>query len=139
MTISLLGVYAAAFCYLNGWAPEISDGAKRFLAQFGVMVIFLSGLLANIGIFWAAKVKHNRDFAESEIQQALEYLEVLRDKQVQLNKNFSSQINRNEKRLEVARLRLMEVNEHPKIIDFSGHVSVFVLAAGTLMCVVGAG
>lgn len=136
--IVLIG-YGAVFYGLKTRFPDVPEDMKLFLSQYGLLVIFVSALLASIGVFWSAKVRHNKDVAESEMRIAETNLAILKSQAEQLQIDLSGPIQENEGKLKIASQRLQEVEDHPSFINWSAGGSIFVLALGTLMCVVGAG
>ena len=139
VTIGITVVYGVSFYFMKTSFPELTDEIKMYLTQFGLMVIFVSGVLAGISFFWSGKVRHNREFAIKEIEISNENIEILNSMREQLKTDFSSSLNINNKRLMEAQRNLKQANEHPEFIRFSGGLSLVFLGVGTLMCVVGAG
>jgi hypothetical protein len=139
VSIGTLIVYGIIFVIADTLFPEISPEVKKKLSQGGLFTIFISGLLASQGYFWASKVQHNKDIAELEIEKYKEHLEILISQQNELPGNFSKPIANNKSKLTIAKAKLIEVNEHPTFILFSGKLSVAILALGTLLCIIGEG
>ncbi len=138
-TVVTLAVYAIIFFIANTLFPEISPEVKKKLSQVGLFTIFISGLLASQCYFWASKVQHNKDIAEFEIKKYKEHLKILESQQNELPGNFETPIADKKSKLEIAQAKLIEVNEHPTFILFSGKLSVAILSLGTLLCIIGEG
>lgn len=139
LTIFILAVYWVVLQYSQFMLPELSKGLRLQFSRYGVVCLFVSGLLAGLGFYWGAKVRHNRELAESEIAVCEEVLAVLRGLQSDLGTNFFDQIGRSEGRLSIARARLLEAEQYPGFIEFSGCLSIAILALGTFFCFHGVG
>ncbi|MEC8485251.1 MAG: hypothetical protein VXY99_15645, partial [Pseudomonadota bacterium] len=109
------------------------------LSQAGLGTIFVSGLLASLGYFWASKVQHNKDLAEIEISKYEENLTILRVGLADNPSNLAPAIKHSEEKLYTAKEKLAEAANHPKFLVFSGKFSVAILALGTMLCIVGEG
>lgn len=118
ITIGTLIVYGIIFFIADTLFPDISPEVKKKLSQGGLFTIFVSGLLASQGYFWASKVQHNKDIAELEIEKYKEHLEILESQQNELPGNFSKPIENNKNKLAIAKAKLDEVNSHPTFLLF---------------------
>ena len=85
-------------------------------------------------VLLGAKVRHNKELAQSEIAACESVLDMLRGLQRELGTDFSGQIGKAEFRYSVARGKLSEADEYPSFIEFSGCISIAVLAVGTFFC-----
>lgn len=139
VTIGALIVYGAIFFATDTLFPEIDTELKKKLSQLGLGAIFVSGLLASLGYFWASKVQHNKDQAEAEISKYEENLTILRVSLADNPSDLTPAIKSSEEKLEVAKAKLIEALNHPQFLIFSGKFSVGILALGTMLCIVGEG
>lgn len=139
LTVLILVVYWGVLRCGQFMLPELSDELRLHFSRYGVVCLFISGLLAGLGFYWGAKVRHNKELAQSEIAACESVLDMLRGLQRELGTDFSGQIGKAEFRYSVARDKLSEADEYPSFIEFSGCISIAVLAVGTFFCFYGVG
>ncbi|WP_158107572.1 hypothetical protein [Vibrio furnissii] len=135
----IMFTYGFVFYLSKTSFPEFDESTKMFLNQYGLLIIFTSGLLASSGAFWSVKVNHNKNYALEQKSNAERDIEILKSQEEQLTISFNKQIEVQESIIVTANEKLKEVENHPSVIDFSIHISAGLLALGTLMCIVGAG
>lgn len=138
-TVFILAAYWVVLKYGQFMMPELSDELRLQFSRYGTMCLFVAGLLAGLGFYWGAKVRHNRELAQSEMAASEEVLDVLRGLQSELGANFSGQIEKNEIRFSMAKDKLSEADKYPSFIEFCGCISIAVLALGTFFCFYGIG
>lgn len=139
LTVLTLIIYWLILWHGQIVLPELRDDLRLAFARYGIICLFTSGLLAGLSFYWGGKVRYNKELANSEISDCENTLDILRNLHKELGTDFSVQIKKNESRCSLARKRLSEAEKHPSFIEFSGCVSIFVLAVGTFFCFHGVG
>ena len=139
ITVVVLASYVSMMWFMPTFFPDLEPDLKKKLSQIGLAVIFTSGLLAGLGFVWGSKARHNLEVAGVERRRLQDTIDILNVQASHLGISFQNQIQNAQRQLSVALQEEKKAKEFPTVLSYSGNLSLFVLAVGTLLCIVGEG
>jgi len=138
IAISIIG-YVTLLATADFLFPMLSDSTKKKLTQAGLVLLYLASLSAGLAFTWSSKAKSNVKLAASNKALAEKHLDVLRDQAQLLCKGFEKSIEAAENTIKEADSEIAIAEKLPSVYDFSGSISLILVAVGTLLCFIGAG
>lgn len=138
IAISVLG-YGLLVGFGDFYFPQLSDPTKKKLTQIGLVFLYLASLSAGLAFVWSNKAKLNLRKAEATKAKCLQQIALLQDQAKLLNKPFSVEITQRKSEVREADYQIQLVNKLPNVYDYSGALSLVLVAIGTALCFIGAG
>lgn len=137
--VGSIAIYGLVFLAIDTMFPEIDPDIKKKMSQGGLLLTFVAAALAGLGFSLQGKARHNLAISSMEISLLKAQIEVLKQQQKNLNIDLSSSFASKEEDLEEAEWQRHSAEGFPALLDHFGEVSLFLLAAGTLLCIIGEG
>ena len=131
-------VFYGAFLWVADLSlKDVSSGVRLRLSQYGVFTVYVAGLLAGLGFFWSSKARENAQVASQKISVLNFQQKLLADLQAEQGHQFQERIEQLVIEQEQEQRTLAEAQRFPNTLEQLGFVSLLVLAAGTMLQLLG--
>lgn len=131
---SYSAAYVALFALGKFGFPEIPVEVRLKLNQIGITMVYVAGLLASLTFYWSSKARENASISAERITSLTEQIGLLEklSKELRLCHLRSHQeelVSRSEEQEAIKAAAIA----YPMTLEKAGIVSVFALAAGTML------
>jgi hypothetical protein len=138
LSLSILG-YGILLLMGDFLLPELDEFTKKRLTQAGILALYLATLNAGLGFVWTSKGRQNERIAQSVEHENEERIKLLSDQAMLLGISYHTEIQKAQEAIAEAQRQIQAVKELPSVYEWCGAASLLLVAAGTLLCFIGAG